>query len=131
MNFDNLPSYHKIVIYRYLRFYPDYSVCCFNTPKKPREFMRLADINNSEARLGEWARSVNKLKIHLLAKDEIFSYSFDLKSSVPDFHDVLKLTKVETRNASNNRYSALNINNDAWPKYFKFIKVDPVNIVNK
>jgi F-box only protein C-terminal region/F-box-like len=123
VNIDNLPSYHKIVFYRYLKFYSDFSVCCLNTTKKPREYLRLVDKNNPDARLGEWARVADKLKIHLLAKNEIFTYSFNMKSSSPHMHDVLKLLKVETRNASNPEYSHLNIDNDAWPKYFKFINI--------
>ncbi|OMJ87268.1 hypothetical protein SteCoe_11036 [Stentor coeruleus] len=123
VNLDNLPSYHKVVFYRYLRFYSDFSVCCINTVKKPREYVRLVDKSNAECRLGEWGRSGNRVVMHLLAKNEIFTYQLDLKSSPGYYFDLLKLVKVQSRSAHNQEYSDLNINNDAWPKWFKFLPI--------
>lgn len=123
VNLDNLPSYHKVVFYRYLRFYSDFSVCCINTVKKPREYIRLVDKTNSECRLGEWARSGSRVVMHLLAKNEIFTYQLDLKSSPGYYFDLLKLVKVQSRSFNDQEYSDLNINNDAWPKWYKFLPV--------
>lgn len=125
LNIDNLPSFQRIVFFRYIRFYDDFSVCSINTPIKPREFLKSVDKQHPEARIGEWARSSKHLTMHLLAKNEIFTYHFDLKSSAPSHHDILKLIKVETRSSSNLTYSALNINNSACPKYFKFLPIKP------
>ena len=120
INFDNLPSFQRIVFYRYLRFYEDFSVCSFNTSVKPREFLKNVQKSHPDARVGEWARAGEKLTVHLLAKNEIFTYRFDLKSSQSHHHDLLKLNKLETRSASALNYSTLNFNNNACPKYFKF-----------
>ena len=123
VNMDNLATYHKIVFFRYIRFYPDFSVCSINTTKKPREFIRLVDKNNKEARLGEWARTLDSLIVHLIAKDEVFTYKFKMQSSSPFLQDMLKLLSIETRSRSNTEFCKLSINNDAWPKYFKFISI--------
>ena len=119
-NMDNLPSFHKVVFYRFLRFYPDFSVCCMNTAKKPREMARLVNKSHSECRLGEWAKKDTSLRIHLQAKTEVFTYDLELRSSQSALFDLLKLEKVQSRSVSEQQYYELNINNDAWPRYFGF-----------
>lgn len=119
-NMDNLPSFHKVVFYRFLRFYSDFSVCCMNTAKKPREMVKLVDKSYSECRVGEWARKDTSLKIHLQAKTEVFTYDLELRSSQGTLFDLLKLEKVQSRSVSEHQYYELNIHNDAWPRYFRF-----------
>lgn len=119
-NMDNLPSFHKVVFYRYLRFYSDFSVCCLNTTKKPREVVKMIDKAYSECRVGEWAKKDTSLRIHLQAKNEVFSYDLELRSSQYTLFDLLKLLKVQSRSVSELQYYDLNINNEAWPRYFRF-----------
>jgi hypothetical protein len=120
VNMDNLPSFHKVVFYRYLRFYSDFSVVCVNSTKKPREIFRQIEKSYPESRLGEWVRKDCSLQIHLSAKSEVFTYDLDLKSSFPFQFDLLKLEKVRSRNASDLSFFEHNINNEAWPRYFRY-----------
>ena len=120
INIDNLPSFHKVVFYRYLRFYNDFSVACLNSTKKPREVFKQFEKSYPDCRLGEWARKENNLKVHLWGKTEVFTYEIDVKSSSDYLFDLLKLKKVMSRKPADLDYYELNINNEAWPKYFKY-----------
>lgn len=120
INFDNLPSFHKVVFYRYLRFYNDFSVACLSTTKKPREVFRFIEKSYPDCRLGEWARKENNLKVHLWGKTEVFTYEIDVRSTSDYLFDLLKLKKVMSRKPGDLDYYELNINNEAWPRYFKY-----------
>jgi len=116
-------SFHRVTFYRYIRFYEDFSVCCVTTAKKPKEIITEIHKQNEEARIGEWARLKNKVTMHLLAKNEVFTYVFRTCSSVKYAHDGLKFESFYCRQPDILEFEALNINTEAWPKYFKFFKV--------
>ncbi|CAG9332377.1 unnamed protein product [Blepharisma stoltei] len=119
-NIMNIPTYQKVVFYRYFRFYDDFSICCLTTAKKPRDIAHNVSKIYEGVRVGEWAKKKSQIVMHLLAKHEVYTYNFKICSTFSGAHDTLRLEAISSRAPNDLSFSIMNLSSDAWPKYFVF-----------
>jgi hypothetical protein len=118
----NLQPAHLVEFFRYLRFFDDFSVICLTTAKKPSLTISSFNPQHPEVRFGEYATNKNRLTVHLLAKDTIFTYSFKMHSSAPGKFDLLTLKSCFTRDLRTLEENEMSISADSFPKHYRFYR---------